>query len=274
MSDKPSGAIGFIGGGNMAEALIAGLIGKGIYAPDFIWVSDVRRQRLLELTARYQVNAGMSNGHLVEQVSTVVLSVKPQTLAAVLEEIAPSARPNSVIISIAAGKTTAFIRSFLPKNPLVRAMPNTPALIGQGMTALYAAPADKSAIPTAKILFDAVGKTVVVDDEAAMDAVTAVSGSGPAYFFLWMEHLIAAGAKLGLPETMAQELVLQTATGATQLAAKELENGKTLSELRQNVTSPGGTTAAALDVFAQRGLQEVVAQALQAAHQRSIALSR
>lgn len=265
--------VGFIGGGNMAEALIAGLTSKGTYGPTAVWVSDVRQERLEYLKSRYQINISADSQILIQKVSLLVLSVKPQVLSDVLSQIAPVINPQTVVISIAAGKTTGFIRSYLTENPIVRAMPNTPALIGQGITALYARAGDQKFLPSAERIFSAVGKTVVVSDERLMDAVTAVSGSGPAYFFLWMEHLISAAWQLGLSESLAKELVLQTAVGATLLAQQEIQKGTPLAQLRQNVTSPGGTTAAALEVFSTRRVGQIIEDAVSAAYRRSIALS-
>jgi len=190
--------IGFIGGGNMAQALIEGILEKGLVKPQAVWVSDVRAERLAELKKRYGVQVTQVNIELTAEADTIVLSVKPQVLGQLLDEIAGSLRQDALILSIAAGKTCGFILDRLGPVQLVRVMPNTPALIGAGAAGLYNATASETAFKTSISIFNAVGKAVIVDKEDLIDSVTAVSGSGPAYFFLLMEQMIAAGVKLGL----------------------------------------------------------------------------
>jgi pyrroline-5-carboxylate reductase len=190
-----------------------------------------------------------------------------------LQSIKDAVKKENLVISIAAGIRTARISAVLGDIPIVRAMPNTPALIGQGACALFANDKAKPMLQRAKSIFSAVGKTVVVDDEDLIDAVTAVSGSGPAYYFLLMEEMIRAGIELGLSSDIAKDLVLQTAKGAALLAVESDKQGETPAVLRQKVTSPGGTTEAALKVFAEGQLGPLVEAALKRACQRSRELS-
>jgi pyrroline-5-carboxylate reductase len=267
------GIIGFIGGGNMAEALIRGIVKGGLYPSSEILVSDVCTERLEYLASEYKVTAVDSNTALMQKADVVVLSVKPQNMDDVLGEIKDSVKADTLVISIAAGITTAKIAGILGGVSIIRVMPNTPALIGEGASALYARDVSENSMEMAVELFAAVGKAVVVDKEELIDAVTAVSGSGPAYFFLLMEEMIKAGEKLGLPSDVAKELVLQTAKGAALLAQQADTNGETPAELRKKVTSPGGTTEAALKVFAEKQFSELVTDALTAANDRSKELS-
>jgi pyrroline-5-carboxylate reductase len=265
--------IGFIGGGNMAQALIEGILGKGLFAPEGVWVSDVRAERLAELKKNYGVQVTQVNTELTAEADILVLSVKPQVLGDLLDEIAGSLRPDALIVSIAAGKTCRFILDRLGQVQLVRVMPNTPALVGAGAAGIFNATASAAALKTAIKLFDAVGITVVVDKEDLIDAVTAVSGSGPAYFFLLMEEMINAGVQLGLSETTATELVLQTAHGAALLAQTGQKRDQSPGILRKNVTSPGGTTEAAIKVFEAAHVGPLVQKALTAARDRGRELS-
>lgn len=265
--------IGFIGGGNMAQALIEGILQNKLFAPGSVWVSDVRPNRLAELRAAYGVHITQVNTELTAAADMVVLSVKPQAMGHVLDDIAGSLRPSALVVSIVAGKTCNFILERLGKVQLVRVMPNTPALVGAGMAGLYNATAAAKGLKAVSALFNAVGKTVVVDNEGLIDAVTAVSGSGPAYFFLLAEEMIKAGVALGLPENTAAELVLQTAKGAALLAEKAQEKGQTPSLLRKNVTSPGGTTEAAVHVFEAAQFSRMVQEAITAACERGKELS-
>jgi len=265
--------IGFIGSGNMAEALIKGIIAADVYQPDDIIIADVRGERLEELAGEYKVRTAQNNIDLVGKADVVVLSVKPQNMNDVLGQVKGSLKEDAIVISIAAGITTVKISAALGEVPIIRVMPNTPALVGEGASALFAKNAGTEAMALAMKIFGAVGKAVVVDSEELIDAVTAVSGSGPAYFFLLMEEMIKAGEKLGLDEATAKELVLQTAKGAALLAEQADERGETAAELRRKVTSPGGTTEAALKVFAEKDFSELVTMALTAARDRSKELS-
>ncbi|HIJ67618.1 MAG TPA: pyrroline-5-carboxylate reductase [Planctomycetes bacterium] len=265
--------IGFIGSGNMAEALIKGIIAADVYRPEDVMIADVRSERLEQLASEYNVRPVESNPALAAGADVVVLSVKPQNMDAVLSEIKDSLKGDSLVVSIAAGITTAKIAGFLGDVPIVRVMPNTPALVGEGASALFAKNAGSEAMALVMKIFSAVGKAVVVDREELIDAVTAVSGSGPAYYFLLMEEMIKAGEQLGLDEATAKELVLQTAKGAALLAEQADGRGETPAELRRKVTSPGGTTEAALKVFAEKDFSDLVTTALTAARDRSRDLS-
>lgn len=265
--------IGFVGGGNMAEALIKGIIAAGVYKPEGVFASDIRPERLTHLAEQYGVQAVESNADLAAKVETLVLSVKPQNMTDALQSIKDAVRTEALVISIAAGVKTGNIAAVLGDIAIVRVMPNTPALIGEGASALFATDKAKPMLEKAKSIFSAVGKAVVVEDEDLIDAVTAVSGSGPAYYFLLMEEMIKAAGELGLASDVAKDLVLQTAKGAGLLAVEADKKGEGPAELRRKVTSPGGTTEAALKVFAEGKLGPLVEAAIQRACERSRELS-
>ena len=258
--------LGFVGGGNMARSLIGGALEAGVPAA-CIRVGEPSPEQRARLEADFGVACSDSNGDAVEGAEVVVLAVKPQVAADAVRAITSRIDGHAVVVSIMAGIRTADLRRWLGVGPaIVRCMPNTPALIGFGMSALFAGPgladADRA---RAAALLDAVGETVWVDDEAELDAVTAVSGSGPAYVFLFMEALQAAGVAAGLPEATAAQLARQTVRGAAEMAAA----GADVGELRRQVTSPGGTTAAALAVLEAHGLRDAFARAVAAAAARS-----
>jgi len=259
--------IGFIGGGNMARSLIGGLIAAGVSA-DTLWVTDPVADIREALAADFGIHAGDDNQVLVDACDVVVLAVKPQVLEAVATAIHPS-RADQLFLTIAAGIRTAALARWLGGTAsIVRAMPNTPALVQSAATGMYAGP-DVSAAQrnAAESIMRAAGLVQWVDDEALMDAVTALSGSGPAYFFLIMEALEQAGQALGLPAATARLLTVQTAFGAARLA---LEIEEDPAQLRRNVTSPGGTTQEALRVLmAEEGLQPLLTKAIAAATARS-----
>ncbi|MHC4395417.1 MAG: pyrroline-5-carboxylate reductase [Planctomycetota bacterium] len=265
--------IGFLGSGNMAEALIKGIITAGVYQPESVSISDIRTERLELLAKKYNIVPLDKNDQLVVKSDIVVLSVKPQNMAEILVDIKDSVRPDTLVISIAAGIKVANIAAVLGDIAIVRVMPNTPALIGQGASALFANDKAKPMLEKAKAIFSAVGKAVIVEDEDLIDAVTAVSGSGPAYYFLLTEEIIKAAVDLGLSEDVAKNLVLQTAKGAALLAAGADEKGESPAQLRQKVTSPGGTTEAALKVFADGKFGPLVAAAIKRARDKGRELS-
>jgi pyrroline-5-carboxylate reductase len=257
----------------MAEALVKGIIAANIYARHQVFVSDIRPERVIFVANKYGLVVARTNAEVAAQAETIVLSVKPQNMAEALISIKGSVNEEKLVISIAAGIRTAHISAVLGDVPIVRAMPNTPALIGEGASALFATDKAKPMLAKAQRIFSAVGKTVVVDDEDLIDVVTAVSGSGPAYYFFLMEQMIRAGIELGLSSDVAKDLVLQTAKGAALLAVEADKQGETPAVLRQKVTSPGGTTEAALKVFAEGQLGPLVEAALKRAYQRSRELS-
>jgi pyrroline-5-carboxylate reductase len=258
----------FIGSGNMASSLIGGLIADG-WDPARIRVADPDTQQLERLLQRYPVFTTTDNREAAASADAVVLAVKPQNMKAVATELSEAiGQHGPLVISIAAGIREPHLAGWLgEQTPIVRAMPNTPALVQSGATALYAnlyVSDDQRSL--AESVLRAVGLTVWVDDEAMMDAVTALSGSGPAYFFLLMESLQTAGRQLGLPEATARLLALQTAFGAARMA---LESNEDAAALRQRVTSPGGTTERAIQVFEEGGFEALVLAALEAAAERS-----
>lgn len=265
-------SIGFIGGGNMAGSLIGGLIHDGS-AANSLWVSDPSDSHRQEFSSRFGIHTSTDNKALVSHCDVVVLAVKPQVLAEVCADIAAAVQERQpLVISIAAGVRSETIERWLGGGvPLVRVMPNTPALVQSGAAGLYATAAVSDAQRgVAESIMRAVGLTLWVEDEASMDAVTALSGSGPAYFFLVMEAMEKAGQALGLSAESTRLLTLQTAFGASKMA---LESEHDAGELRRRVTSPGGTTEAALKVLNEGNLEALFANALAAAHARSVEMS-
>jgi pyrroline-5-carboxylate reductase len=253
----------------MAEAIIRGIITAKIYRPEHIFVSDIRQDRLEFLREEYKIITLDDNAGLADEAAIIVLSVKPQKMGLVLREIKDAVNPEKLIISIAAGIRLGSIAAVLGEVPIVRVMPNTPALIGEGAAALYANEKARPMLEKARGIFESVGLAVVVDNEDLIDAVTAVSGSGPAYYFLLMEEMIEAATTLGLDRGLAKDLVLQTAKGASLLAIEADKNNESPAVLRRKVTSPGGTTEAALNVFTASKFGSMIADALKAAVERS-----
>jgi len=265
--------IGFIGGGNMASSLISGLIASG-HSPQQIWVSDINPDTLKTLAADLNVNTSVSNDAVVNEADVIVLAVKPQTLSAVAKSIAPLIQQRkSLVVSIAAGISQSSLSNWLGADTaIVRCMPNTPALVLTGATALHANDkVSKEQRSLAENILRSVGIALWVESESELDAVTAVSGSGPAYYFLLMEAMEKAALELGLSETTARLLVQQTALGAAKIA---LESSESPEQLRKRVTSPGGTTQQAIETFQQGGFTELVSKALHAARDRSIEMSK
>jgi pyrroline-5-carboxylate reductase len=267
-----SSKITFIGGGNMAGSLIGGLIADG-YDSQRITVSDPDREKLAQLAARFEVRTETDNTKAVEQAEIVVLAVKPQALETVARGIAETltgTRP--LIISIAAGIQQSALGEWLGGEvALVRAMPNTPAMIQSGATGLHAGPGvSDEQRDMAESILRAVGLTCWVGDESQMDAVTAISGSGPAYYFLIMEAIEAVALEIGLEADTARLLTLQTALGAARMA---MESSDSPATLRQKVTSPGGTTERALKILEEGQLRTLFADAIKGAQSRSRELS-
>ncbi|MHC4572722.1 MAG: pyrroline-5-carboxylate reductase [Planctomycetota bacterium] len=265
--------IGFVGSGNMAEALIKGIITAKVCTPENILISDIRPERLEFLAKEYGVQPADSNAALAGKVDILVLSVKPQNMGEALQSIKDTFKSDTLVISIAAGIKVAKIAAALGDAAIVRVMPNTPALIGEGASALFANEKAKRMLEKAERIFSAVGRVVVVANEDLIDVVTAVSGSGPAYYFLLMEEMIKAAGELDLPDRVAKDLVLQTAKGAALLAVEADKRGETPAELRRKVTSPGGTTEAALKLFADGNLGPTIAAGIKRARDRSRELS-
>ena len=264
--------LAFIGGGNMAAALIGGLVKCGVPG-ERVAVADPNQDQLHRLVRDFRIEAAADNVGAVQGAEVVIFAVKPQLLRGVALGVAPhmnAGRP--LAISVAAGIPHAAIARWLGAQiAVIRTMPNRPALYGFGATGLFA-PAAVGAPhrALAESIMAAVGATIWVQHESQMDTVTALSGSGPAYFFLFMEALEAAAHARGLPIDIAHRLTLQTAFGAAQMA---LESGESLAVLREQVTSKGGTTAAALEVLNAAGLHAIVAHAVAAADRRSAELA-
>ncbi|ATE75252.1 MULTISPECIES: pyrroline-5-carboxylate reductase [Pseudomonas] len=258
--------IAFIGAGNMAASLIGGLRAKGLDAAQ-IRASDPGEETRARVKAEHGIEVFADNAQAIEGVDVVVLAVKPQAMKVVCEAIRPSLKPNQLVVSIAAGITCASMNNWLGAQPIVRCMPNTPALLRQGVSGLYAtAQVSAEQRQQAQELLSAVGIALWLDEEQQLDAVTAVSGSGPAYFFLLIEAMTAAGVKLGLPPEIAAQLTVQTALGAAHMAvASDVD----AAELRRRVTSPAGTTEAAIKSFQAGGFEALVEKALGAAAHRS-----
>ncbi|MEN8385112.1 pyrroline-5-carboxylate reductase [Acinetobacter towneri] len=261
--------ISFIGGGNMAQALIGGLIARGL-PPTRITVSDPVEQ-VRELLKEKDVHVTEDNLAAIADADIVVFAVKPQVLAQVLRPLYGQF-DDKLVISIVAGAEIATISELLGTERVVRVMPNTPALVQTGAHGLYATEQVNSTDrELASQVLSATGLTIWVNSEAQIDAVTAVSGSGPAYFFYLMESMIRAGKNLGLDEKVATALTLQTALGAAQMA---ITSSNTPAELRKNVTSPNGTTQAAIEVFDHAQISQNIQAALAAAKTRSQELAQ
>ena len=272
MSILASHTIGFIGAGNMAEALIRGLVRGGHIAPDRIAASAPRKERLDELKREYGIDVTTNNREVVQRCGLVVLSVKPQILDKVVREVGDHIKPDTLIVSIAAGVDTGALEETLPDGMhVVRAMPNTPALVGAGATAISAGKhASEADMAVARALFDAVGITVELD-ESHLDAVTGLSGSGPAYIFLILEALADAGVKVGLSRRNAQRLAAQTVMGSAKLL---LETDEHPGRLKDMVTSPGGTAIAGLHTLEEGGLRTTLINAVETATKRAKELGR
>jgi len=257
--------VAVIGAGVMGEALISALISSGV-KPELIRISEKRADRSAELVGRYSIKEAPL-GNNVAAADALLLVVKPQDMAVVLEEIKGSINPAAVVISFAAGKTISFISSALgTDNPVVRVMPNTPTLVGAGMAAAsFGTGVTQTQKNFVLGLLGATGKVIEVAEEL-QNAVTATSGSGPAYFFAFVEAMVAGAKDLGLSEKDATVLTIQTIVGAAKLLE---ESGKSATTLRENVTSPNGTTAAALASFGSSDMNSMVAKAMKAASDRS-----
>ena len=262
--------IAFIGAGNMARSLISGLINAG-FPGSKIHATDIDADKAQQLGAEFGITGSNDNVTAVKGADVIVLAVKPQFMAEMLTQLAPAIGDfgNKLIISIAAGVSVARIQSLLNGHQnIVRCMPNTPSLIGIGMTGLFAsAPVNAADRQFAQDMLQAVGKTVWVDNEAAINGVTAASGSVPAYFFLFMQYMVEEAQRMGFSADDARQLVQETALGAAQMVIANPETE--LATLRAQVTSKGGTTAAAINTFEEGKLAELVSAAMQAAQHRA-----
>ncbi|HEY9408252.1 MAG TPA: pyrroline-5-carboxylate reductase [Jiangellaceae bacterium] len=261
--------VAVLGAGVMGEALLSGLVRAGRRVDELL-VTERRAERAAQLTERYGVQV-VSNVEAVKRADTVVLVVKPQDMGTLLEEVAPFVRPDQLVVSLAAGITTGFVEARLPDGvAVVRVMPNTPALVDEGMAALSpGSHCDDAHLRVAEDLLRSTGQVIRVP-EKQLDAVTAISGSGPAYVFYVVEAMIEAGVHMGLPRATASELVVQTLVGSAKLLR---ETGEHPTVLRERVTSPGGTTAAALRLLEDGKVRADFLAAIEAARDRSRALS-
>ena len=267
----PGYELGVIGAGNMAEAILRGVIASGVLSADRIVASDPVQERR-ELIGRELGVECVADNRSAAECSHVLLAVKPQMMADVLAAVAESVREDATVVSIAAGVTTRFLDELLGgRGRIVRVMPNTPMLVGAGVSALAAgARATDADLAWTQKLFSASGQTVIVTEEM-MDAVTAVSGSGPAYFFYLVEAMVAAGVAEGLPEETALELARQTCFGAGRLMT---QTGEDPAELRRRVTSPGGTTQRAIETMESSGVKQKLIEAVRAAAERGRELGK
>lgn len=267
--------IAFLGAGNMANAIINGMIQSAQIPPETIHTYDIDTQKTESLKQNYNITIANNITELTSQADILILAVKPQNFPEILPEIKEHIHHETLVISIAAGIRTEKITSTLGAVPIIRVMPNTPALVSAGITAIFPAPsANENHLESARKIFSAVGKTVTLQNEDNMDAVTALSGSGPAYFFLLMEKMIEAALELDLdPETAAQ-LVLNTAKGSAELAIQAHKNDETPAQLRQKVTSKGGTTEAALNILNDSHFGKAIIKAVKKAQKKSKELSK
>jgi pyrroline-5-carboxylate reductase len=270
MSPLAQRTIATVGSGVMAEAMIAGMLRGRLVEPGQVVASHPRAERRDQLIAAHGIRTVSSNLEAVEGADVVILAIKPQMLARVGREIGPHLRPGQLVLSVLAGATTRALTSALQHDQVVRSMPNTPARLGKGMTVWFATP-EVSAEQRAQAaeLLGALGAQLEVDDEKLVAMATAVSGTGPTYVFLFMEALIDAAVHLGFPRHIAHDLVVETVEGSTLFAK---QSGMHPAELRNMVTSPGGTSAAALHELESGRLRTVLSEAVWAAFRRTVEL--
>jgi len=263
--------IAFVGPGAMAEAMIAGLIREGLAEPGHLLVTGPRVQRVEQLREKFGVRPFTDNAEAASQADVVVLSVKPQRLTGVMKGL-KAIRPDALVLSIIAGATIRKLSTGLKHHAVVRSMPNTPAQIGEGITVWTASEAvSEEQKKIASAILSALGEEVFVEDEYYLDMATALSGTGPAYVFMFMEALIDAGVHMGFPRRIAEQLVVQTVRGSTSYY---LQAGRHPAALRNQVTSPGGTSAEALYYLEKAGFRTAISRAIWAAYQRSLELGK
>ena len=262
----------FIGPGAMAEAMFSSLIRQNLAAPDHLIVSGPRLERGQQLSSKYGVQPFTDNTVAAKQADVVVLSVKPQRLTGVMENLKGSIRPDALVLSIIAGATIKKISKGLGHHIIVRSMPNTPAQIGEGITVwTTSASVTSEQKETARAILSALGQEVFVEDEHYLDMATALSGTGPAYVFMFMEAMIDAGVHMGFPRRIAEQLVVQTIRGSVDFYKT---NEVHVAALRNQVTSPGGTSAEALYYLEKAGFRTAISRAVWAAYQRSLELGK
>ena len=263
--------ITFVGPGAMAEAMIAGLIREGLAEPEHLLVSGPRAQRVEQLREKFGVRPFTDNAEAASQAEVVVLSVKPQRLTGVMKGL-KAIRPEALVLSIIAGASIRKLSTGLKHHAVVRSMPNTPAQIGEGITVWTASEAvSEEQKKIARAILSALGEEVFVEDEYYLDMATALSGTGPAYVFMFMEALIDAGVHMGFPRRIAEQLVVQTIRGSISYYLKA---GRHPATLRNQVTSPGGTSAEALYYLEKAGFRTAISRTIWAAYQRSLELGK
>ena len=266
--------IAFIGPGVMAEAMIAGLIRQGVAQPPALIVAGPGSERLEQLAHKYTILTSTDNAEAARQADVVVLSVKPQRLDRVLSGLRGAIQPTALVLSIVAGASIEKISSGLGQKVVVRSMPNTPAQIGEGITVWTASPeVSTEQKEMARQILGALGDEIFVEEENYLDMATALSGTGPAYVFLFMEAMVDAGVHLGFPRRIAEQLVAQTVRGSVNYYTNR-DDPVHLARLRNQVTSPGGTSAAALYYLEKAGFRTAISRAIWAAYERSIELGR
>ena len=264
------GKLALIGGGFMGEAILSRLIAAGVVAPSAVSVGEPVAERRDTLTRQYQVQAVADNLEAVADAAVVLLAIKPQQTEPVLAVLRGNLGRDTLVVSIIAGTALSVLTTALDHQQVVRAMPNTPATVGEGMTVWAATPVVSAAqLATVRAIFRAIGREIQVDGDRYVDMATAVNGSGPGYVFLVIEALIDAAVQLGLARPAAHELVVQTVLGSAALAR---DTGEHPAELRNRVTTPGGTTAAGLLAMEEGGLRAALAHGVIAAYERSVAL--
>jgi pyrroline-5-carboxylate reductase len=258
----------------MAEAMIAGLVGKKVAKPEVIWASGPRVERGVQLEERYGITTCTQNDACARDADVVVLSVKPQRLEKVLEGLRGSIHMEALVLSIIAGAKISKISSGIGVDKIVRSMPNTPAQIGEGITVWTAShEVNEEQRKMAAQILGALGQEVYVEEESYLDMATALSGTGPAYVFLFMEAMVDAGVHLGFPRRIAEQLVAQTVRGSVDYYTNR-DDPVHLARLRNQVTSPGGTSAAALYYLEKAGFRTAISRAIWAAYERSRELGR
>lgn len=258
--------LGFIGAGAMGEAIISGIINSKLYSPREIIASDINEARLIKVKEELGITIAIDNNEVYQKAEIVVLAIKPQFVKEVLNNLKDKPQGSQLIISIAAGITISFLENNLGQVPIVRVMPNTPALVGAGMAALCkSSMATSHHLELAEKIFKSVGETVIIE-EKLIDAVTGLSGSGPAYVYQFIEALADGGVQVGLPRKTAYLLAAQTVVGAGLMV---LQTGLHPGELKDMVTSPGGTTIRGINVLEKRGFRGTVMDAVEASYLKS-----
>ena len=264
--------IAMVGAGVMAEAMVAGLLSREMLPAQHIVASHPREDRRVRLEARFGIRVVEHNADAVQDADLVLLTVKPQVMHTVTAELAEVLRPEQTVISIAAGTSVSQLQTGLNHQAIVRVMPNTPAQIGEGMAVWYAVPeVGDEARQRVRLALGALGMELEVEDEKYVDMATALSGTGPTYVFLMMEALVDAGVHMGFPRRIAEQIVMQTVGGSVSYAR---ESGKHLAELRNMVTSPGGTSAEAIYQMEKGGLRTILSKSVYAAYKRTQSLAK